>query len=120
MSENFNRNFCSFCYFSDNFVQLIGILYHDVIKHQDNIALSDSGSIGMATIMAIPVMSSVPTKTGIAPKAPDEPTWSARMWAITAESTEPWKALPQGAKASGSGRSWQKAARDCLLGLRGV
>ena len=34
---------------------------------------------GTATIIAITVISIVPANTGIAPNAPDAPTWSARM-----------------------------------------
>ena len=35
--------------------------------------------MGTATTMAIAEISAVPKKTGTAPKAPEEPTWSARM-----------------------------------------
>jgi hypothetical protein len=35
--------------------------------------------MGTATTMAIKEMSEVPANSGTAPKAPDEPTWSARI-----------------------------------------
>ena len=41
--------------------------------------MADISPMGTATVMAIPDISSVPTSTGTAPKAPDDPTWSARI-----------------------------------------
>ena len=42
-------------------------------------ALPDINPMGTATHMAIPEISMVPAKTGMAPNAPDEPTWSERI-----------------------------------------
>ena len=41
--------------------------------------MADIRPTGTATSMAMKEMSSVPTNSGMAPKAPDAPTWSARM-----------------------------------------
>ena len=41
--------------------------------------MTDISPIGTATSMAIAEIKAVPRKTGTAPKAPVEPTWSGRM-----------------------------------------
>ena len=41
--------------------------------------MADISPMGAATAMEIRDIITVPASTGIAPKAPEEPTWSARM-----------------------------------------
>ena len=41
--------------------------------------MADIRPTGTATTMAMAEIISVPAKTGTAPKAPEEPTWSSRM-----------------------------------------
>jgi hypothetical protein len=41
--------------------------------------MADIKPKGTATSIAMPEIIAVPAKTGIAPKAPEEPTWSVRI-----------------------------------------